>query len=461
MRAREVSPVEVLEAHLSRAAEINQQLNAIVTFAPDAVEQARAAERALMRGDQLSPLHGLPVTIKDTIDVAGLRTTSGTLVRSSRVPPRDAPAVARLRAAGAIILGKTNVSEMALDYSAENPVFGRTLNPHDHARTPGGSSGGCAAAVSACLTPASLGSDLAGSIRVPAHCCGIVGLKPTAGSIPTGGHCPPTVGPFSLGANFGPLARRVDDLASLYQVLAQAETGELFQSREAGRESVVESLKGLRVAWYTDDAVSPVTVETRRAVEASASVLAEAGLRVEEARPPGVERGPELWSALFTAAVGRMLREEYRGQEELAGPLVRALLERASEMSTDALEQYFDAWTERDRLRAVLDEWMLERPLLVAPVGAVPAFPHGARKIPVGSVEISAFRAFSYSQAFNVFGLPVVTVPAGRSPEGLPIGVQIIGQAHEEARVLAAARVVEDTLGGWQAPARLTLQTSE
>ncbi|CAN5157228.1 amidase [soil metagenome] len=455
MRAREVSPVEVLEAHLSRAAEINQQLNAIVTFAPDVVEQARAAEQLLMRGRELPPLCGLPVTIKDTIDVAGVRTTSGSLVRANNVPQRDASAVARLRAAGAIILGKTNVSEMALDYSAENPIFGRTLNPHDQTRTPGGSSGGCAAAVSACLTPASLGSDLVGSIRIPAHCCGVVGLKPTAGSIPTGGHCPPTVGPFSLGANFGPLARRVDDLALLYQVLAQAETGELLQSSEAGGESEVESLKNVRVAWYTNDGVSPVTEDTRQAVMAAAHALAEAGLRVEEACPPGVGRGPDLWGGLFTGAVGQMLREEYRGQEELAGPLVRVLLERASEMSTDALERYFDAWTERDRLRAVLDEWMLDRPLRVAPVGSVPAFPHGARKVLVGSVEISAFRAFSYSQTFNVFGLPVVAVPAGRSPEGLPISVQIIGRAHEEARVLAAARIVEAALGGWQSPASM------
>ena len=296
---------------------------------------------------------------------------------------------------------------------------------------------------------------MVGSIRIPAHCCGVVGLKPTAGSIPTGGHCPPTVGPFSLGANFGPLARRVDDLALLYQVLAQAETGELLQSSEAGGERVVESLKNVRVAWYTNDGVSPVTEETRQAVMAAAHALAEAGLRVEEACPPGVGRGPDLWGGLFTGAVGQMLREEYRGQEELAGPLVRVLLERASEMSTDALERYFDTWAERDRLRAVLDEWMLDRPLLVAPVGSVPAFPHGARKIPVGAVEISAFRAFSYSQTFNVFGLPVVAVPAGRSPEGLPIGVQIVGRAYEEARVLAAARVVEAALGGWQSPASM------
>ncbi|MBA3321341.1 MAG: amidase, partial [Pyrinomonadaceae bacterium] len=169
MLRREASPVEVLEAHLDHAEKINGGLNAIVTFAPDAGERARAAERALMRGADLPSLLGLPVTIKDTIDVAGLRATSGSLVRANHIPQHDAPAVARLRRAGAIVFGKTNVSEMALDYSAENAIFGRTVNPHDAALTPGGSSGGCAAAVSACLTPVSLGSDLVGSIRIPAH----------------------------------------------------------------------------------------------------------------------------------------------------------------------------------------------------------------------------------------------------------------------------------------------------
>ena len=455
MLRREASPVEVLEAHLDHAEKINGGLNAIVTFAPDAGERARAAERALMRGADLPSLLGLPVTIKDTIDVAGLRATSGSLVRANHIPQHDAPAVARLRRAGAIVFGKTNVSEMALDYSAENAIFGRTVNPHDAALTPGGSSGGCAAAVSACLTPVSLGSDLVGSIRIPAHFCGVVGLKPSAGSVPVAGHCPPTIGPFALGANLGPLARRVDDLALLFEVLRIDHTGKR-RDLEAPftAEAAVDTWRSqkLRVAWYADDGVTPVTSETRLAVQAAAGALADAGFIIEEARPPGVNRAPDLWLALFSGAVRRMLREAYREREDEAGPSVRVLLERPEAASVDQLGNFFDAWMERDVLRDELDRWMKRRPLLVAPVGAVPAFPHGARKVIIGEQGIGAFRAFSYAQTFNVFGLPVVTVPAGRSREGLPIGVQVIGRAHEEEVVFAAARIVETALGGWQPP---------
>src|SRR6266850_5648228 len=184
--ARKVSPVEVLQAHLDRIKEINPQLNAIVTLAPDAMQQAGEAEAAIVRGDELGLLHGVPVTIKDTIETAGLRTTSGSSMRAQFVPTRDSPAVARLKAAGAIILGKTNTAEMAMDYTTDNPVFARTVNPYDPSLTTGGSSGGEAAAIATCMSPGGIGSDLAGSVRIPAHFCGIAGLKPTVGRVPGG-----------------------------------------------------------------------------------------------------------------------------------------------------------------------------------------------------------------------------------------------------------------------------------
>src|SRR5215212_8144355 len=224
IRARAVSPVEVVEAYLRRIEEVNPTLNAVVTLAPDALEQARVAEAAFVRGESVGSLGGVPLTVKDTIDVRALRTTCGSRVRAEHVAGEDAPAVARLRAAGAVILGKTNCPEFALDYTSENPVFGRTNNPHDLGRTPGGSSGGCAAAVASCMTAGSLGSDLAGSIRIPAHFCGVAGLKPTAGRVPGGGHTPPMSGLHSLGATLGPLARTVDDLRLFYGVLS-GETG--------------------------------------------------------------------------------------------------------------------------------------------------------------------------------------------------------------------------------------------
>lgn len=458
IRGREVSPVEVVEAHLRRIEELNPRLNAVVTLAPDALTRAREAESAIMRGEAVGALHGVPLTVKDTIETKGLRTTSGSPMRAAYAPLEDAPSVARLRAAGAILIGKTNVSEMAMNYDADNPVFGRTNNPHDGARTPGGSSGGCAAAVSACLSPASLGSDLTGSVRVPAHFCGICSLKPTTGRIPAAGHLPVTTGPFSLAASLGPLARSVEDLSLLFGALAGLDVIEPMSATASPsrRAHEIERLRGWRVAWYTDDGVAPVTDETRHAVESAARSLEAAGLVVYEQRPPGVERAPGLWTALFSRASVRQLREVYAGHEDEAGDFVRAMLASGERAQPPTLDDFIDAWIERDRLRAALVRWMNEWPLILAPVGAVPAFEHGARKVRVGDQHLSVFRAFSYSQTYNVFGLPAACVPAGRSKEGLPIGIQIIGRPFSEESVLAAALIVERDLGGWQPPLALS-----
>ncbi|MCA1564773.1 MAG: amidase [Acidobacteria bacterium] len=457
VRRRALSPVEIMEAHLGRAGALNPALNAIVTFAPDALEQARAAERAAMGVDNLPPLHGLPVTIKDTIATADLRTTSGSRVRAHYVPTADAPAVARLRAAGAIVFGKTNSSELAIEYNADNPVFGRTNNPHDLQLSPGGSSGGCAAAVSACLSPASLGSDLVGSIRIPAHFCGVSGLFPTPGRVPSGGHFPPTDGALAAGASLGPLARSVDDLALIFDALtredhthARALTDPFAD--EVERPVSETQLRGLRVACYADDGAVRVTEETASAVAAAARALAAAGMETSGALPPEINGASDLWLALFPPAVAEIVRAEFAGREELAGAAAGAILRRGASERDAARENNLDAWVERDRLRASLLERLRETPLLLAPVGAVAAFAHGARRVEVGGEQVSTFRAFGYAQACNVFGLPAACVPAGRTRAGLPVGVQIIGRPREERLVLAAARVIEDALGGWQPP---------
>jgi Asp-tRNA(Asn)/Glu-tRNA(Gln) amidotransferase A subunit family amidase len=452
LRAHAVSPVEVVAAHLRRADELNPRLNAIVTFAPDAVERARAAEQIIMRGGAVPPLCGLPVTIKDTIATRGLRTTSGSRLRADYVPERDAPAVARLRAAGAIIIGKTNVCELALDYTSENPVFGRTSNPHDPARTPGGSSGGAAAAISACLSTADVGSDLAGSIRIPAHFCGIAGLLPTLGRVPNAGHFPPPEGPFAVQETFGPMARTVADLALLFGVLADEQASAQTFTDEQALSEAARTLHGCRVAWYTDDGVAPVTAETRQAVTAAQQALGAAGLVPTEMPPPGIGRAAGLWLELFARAVQQQMCALHAGREELAGPSARASIARGRSAPTQTIDDYFGAWFERDQLRAALRAWMETTPLLVAPVGSVPAFAHDAQRVIVNGQELSLWRAFSYAQAFNVLGLPAVTLPAGRAPAGLPIGVQIVGRPRAEREVLAAARIVEAALGGWQPP---------
>jgi Asp-tRNA(Asn)/Glu-tRNA(Gln) amidotransferase A subunit family amidase len=452
IRRRALSPVEVLQAFLHRIDEINPKLNAIVTLAAEAKEKAKEAEAAIMRGDALGPLYGVPVTIKDTIETKGLRTTSGSVMRAEFIPNRDAPAVARLKAAGAIVLGKTNTAEMAMDYTADNPVFGQTNNPYDLLMTPGGSSGGEAAAIASLMSAGGIGSDLAGSIRIPSHFCGIAGLKPTVGRVPGAGQCPPSIGPYSLGAAIGPMARSVNDLRLLFNVLAEIET-----SGESQRlvENPHSSLRGWRVACYTDDGVSPVTVETQRAVELAARALADAGLIIEETRPPGVERGHDLWLQIFSRASVVQLCNAYSGHEGKGGEFVRWRLSTADDRPPRSLDDYINSWLERDRLRGRLVEWMEETPLILAPVGATSAYPHGTKKVTVGDRTMNTFRAFSYSQTFNVFDLPAVVVPAARSSQGLPIGVQIIGRPFAEETVFAAAAIIDTALGGWQAPAAL------
>jgi amidase len=457
IRARAASPVEVVEAHLLRVESVNARLNAVVTLAPDAPERAREIEGALMRGEAAGALAGVPVTVKDTLDVRGLRSTGGSRLWAGRVADKDAHAVARLRRAGAVVIGKTNCPEFALDYTSENPVFGRTNNPHDLGRTPGGSSGGCAAAVAACMTAASLGSDLAGSVRIPAHFCGVAALKPTSRRVPGGGHVPPVSGLHSLGASLGPLARGVEDLRLLFGVLADdfgaACVDEVNASRAASAGAAAERLRGVRVAWYADAGSVPVSAETRAALGAAVRALEGAGLEVVEELPPGVESATDLWLGLFEYATQRFVRKIYEGREDEAGRAARVILERAGRWGEPALEDILKAWDERDRVREGLLRWMERTPLFVAPVGAVPAFRHEEfGRVEVGGRAVPTFRAFSYAHAANVYDLPAVAVPAGRTASGLPVGVQVVGRPFEESRVLDAARVIEDALGGWLAP---------
>jgi amidase len=372
-------------------------------------------------------------------------------MRAEFVPQSDAPVVARLKAAGAIILGKTNTAEMAMDYTADNPVFGRTNNPCDLSLSPGGSSGGEAAAIAAHMSPGGIGSDLAGSIRIPAHFCGIAGLKPTVGRVPGAGQFPPSTGPYSLGAVIGPMARSVSDLWLLFSVLS----GVAIEPDPCSAERRA-ALAGTRVAFYTADTVSPVTAETREAVEHAAQFLSEAGMIVDEVRPPGVERGHDLWLRLLARASVVQLRNVYAGNEEKGGDFVRWRMATADDSPALSLDEYIQSWLERDRLRAQLIDWMAETPIIVSPVGSTPAYKHGTLKVSIGDQTLSTFRAFSYAQTFNVFDLPVAVIRAGTTAAGLPIGVQIIGRPFTEQNILAVATIIEKAIGGSQPPPLLS-----
>ena len=439
--AREVSSVEIVEAHLQRIEQLNPALNAIVTIAPDVVAQARAKDEQLARGQVSGALHGLPVTIKDTIDTEGIRTTYGSRVFARHVPAQDSPVVARLKAGGALILGKTNTPEMAIPYETDNLLFGRTNNPHDLSRTCGGSSGGEAAALAAMLSPAGIGSDLSGSIRVPAHFCGVTGLKPTTGIFPMDGHVPRAVGALALGATVGPMARYVDDLSLLFRTMAgKSQTGDFKDERG-------------RVAWFVDDGVSPVAEDIVRAVQLAADALQDAGFEVRQEMPAAFSEGQRLWIELFAGAAAEEIGRLYLGHEQEAGPLVSPVLQRANQTTREAKIQTAEALAkavlERERYREELLHWMRTTPLIIAPVSATTAFEHGATRVTVREKSISVFRACSYSQAVNVFGLPAVALPVARTGRGLPIGVQIIGRPFQEELVMTAARFIERAVGFW------------
>lgn len=435
IRGKQIWSVEVVKSFIAQIESRNPTLNAIVTLNDRLLDQAAAADLHLARGEALGPLHGVPISVKDTIETAGLRSTSCSQTRANHVPETDAPAVGLLKNAGALILGKTNAAEMAMDYNADNPVFGRTYHPLSNRLTPGGSSGGEAVAIATHMSPAGIGSDLAGSIRIPAHFCGIAGLKPGTNVVPGEGQYPPSTGPYSLGAAIGPLARNVGDLTLLFQALTHS-------SAELDHGDVA----GVRIAWYGSDGAIPVSDETELALKTTAQVLKSAGFHCSEQVPPNVQRGNELWLKLFSRASVVQLRKAYAGREDVGGAFVSWRLKNADSPPPPTLDQYISDWMERDRAREELLRWMERTPVILAPVGATPAFEHGSLKLRVRDVDIGTFRAFGYAQAFNVFDLPVVTVPVGKSEKGLPIGVQIVGRPKEELKILRIAAILEREL---------------
>lgn len=442
IRSRRVSSQELVDAHLARIEEVNGRLNAVVALCAErARAEAREADRALERGWRRGPLHGVPMTVKDSLDTEGVVSTWGTRGREGFAPDRDATVVARLRAAGAILLGKTNTPEFTLAYETDNAVYGRTSNPWAADRTCGGSSGGAGAIVAVGGAPFDVGSDTGGSIRVPAHFCGIAGLKPTSGRVPRTGHAWPAGGLADGLTTLGPLARRVEDLALLLPLLSGPDWCDpAVAPVPLGDERAVD-VSGLRVAVHLDNGIAPPTAETTASVRVAADALARSGARVEEARPPD-ERTLEVFLSVMRADGGAQIEALLRrwGTRELS-----ALLPRPVEGVgvPDAASAYaaIDAW---DRFRSEMLGFLRDWDALVCPANAGPALPHGESG--------AALAAFSWTQAHNLTGWPAAVVRAGTSPEGLPIGVQLVARPWREDVALALARGVEEATGGWSAP---------
>ena len=450
IRDKKISPVELVQAHLDRIERLNPQLNAFVSVdSARALEAARKAEAAVMQGAALGPLHGVPVTIKSSIDVAGLRCETGSKLRAGHIAEADAPLVSRLKAAGAIVLGNTNVPEMLMAFETDNLLYGRTNSPWDLERTPGGSSGGEAAAIAAGCSAGGVGSDGAGSVRVPAHFSGICGLKPTPGRIPATGHYPPSLGPFALLGVVGPLARTVADLQLLFEAIAGPDKGDACAAPVPLRRLGDEEVRKIRIGYFEDDGRTPVTPETRAAVRTAAEALKQQGFEVEPFRPEGLERARQLLWLFFGFGARMLLGKEFEGR---ASSQVPALMQYALQAPLLTAEELLNAWMERDQLVIGLAEQMEKFPVLLCPVCAVPAFRHGERAWTINGQSISYLDAMSYTPWFNLLGNPGVVVPVGRSPEGLPIGVQVVARLHEEEVALAVAAQIEQAGGGWQAP---------
>ena len=454
IRDKEVSSEEVIHGHLRRIEGVNPKLNAVVQVVADsALSEAREADASLARGNIKGPLHGVPMTIKDSLDTVGVITTGGTKGRACYVPKQDATAVARMRAAGAILLGKTNTPELTLAPETNNLIYGRTNNPYDLSRTPGGSSGGAGAIVAAGGSPVDLGSDTGGSIRWPSHCCGIAGIKPTSGRVPRTGH----IVPFGLGAldsltQIGPMARFVEDLVLTLPVISGVDWQDPAMVPMPLDDPEDVDLKSLRVAVYTDDGVTAPTPETAASVKASAEALADTGADVEENRPEALE-----WIAELNVAKAD------------GGEWVRRLLQRfgTTEVHPWSRERWFEGakplptpeytalLEEADRCRSSMLSFMKHYHVILCPVGPYPAPPHDAwrntDKFP-GKGSHGGPSSLSYTRPYNLTGWPTAVVRAGTSPEGLPLGVQVVARPWREDVALAVAQCIEAALGGWQRP---------
>lgn len=453
IRDRKISPIELADAHLAKIGKLNPILNAFVQVDPERVRrEALAAESALEEGKNVGPLHGVPISVKSSVNVAGMRIESGSRLRAGTVALHDAPLVRRLRKAGAIIIGVTNTPELLMAWETDNLLYGRTNSPWDLEATPGGSSGGEAAAIAAGISACGVGSDGGGSIRVPAHFSGICGLKPTPGRIPSTGHFPASGGPFALLGVVGPMARNVDDLKILFEVMQGTDDGDPCAAPVPLRWPSVEGLKAVKIGYFEDDGRTPVTPEIREAVKAAAGVLSRRGFRVEPFRPKGLEEARQLWKRFFVKVGGMVIQPLFRGREDDCSPTLREFLKWSAAEPEFTGDSLLESWFRRDSLRAELLAQMREYPILLCPPAAVPAFRHGERSWNIDGKNVHYLDAWSYAGWFNLLGNPAAVVPLSHSPDGLPIGVQIVGRPWEEELVLTMAAEVEKGCNAWRIP---------
>jgi amidase len=434
-----ISSVELVNAHLARIEEVNPALNAAIEVSREtALRDAAAVDGRRAAGEPMRPLEGVPFSIKDSIEVAGTVCSAGTLgFKNAARSKEDATLVARLRAAGAIPLARTNLPDLLFAFESDNLIFGRTNNPYDLSRTSGGSSGGEAALIAACGSPFGLGSDAAGSVRLPAHFCGIASLKPTSGRLARTGHVPAAGGWLEMVWQIGPMARRVEDLWTMMPILLGLDGRDRTVVPMPYSDPAQVPLHELRIAYFTDNGIMAADADTKAVVEAAAKALASEVRAVEHCRPPGIEQSYELEMKMIGPDGGDGLREYAKSiGSVLTHPLLEGWLSKLERYRTD-LDGFAGYWADLDKFRNGMYRFGQRYDAILSPVASQPAVAHGK------SIDDDVFPGFSYTMTHNLTGWPAAVVRCGTSKDGLPIGVQIAANPWREDITLAIARVLE------------------
>ncbi len=475
IRDQEVSAVEVLDAYLEQIEKHNDKINAIVTLDTEKAKQrAKEADEALARGENWGLLHGVPVTIKDTMETAGLLTTAGYQPLKNYIPQQDATVVARLKAAGAIVFAKTNPAKLAGDYQTNNPLFGRTNNPWDLSCTVGGSSGGSAGAIAMGFSALELGSDVAGSIRHPAHYCGVYGFMPTDRRVSTAGHIPELPGKPKYIRHLlriGPLARSIEDLQLCFSLIVGADIRQPEIPPVPLDRPTDKKLSELRIAWTYGYDFLPISQDTRSCIQTFIKRLTDTGCYLEECNSTNFDWEEALANysvfaayELFTSASKRGILPamwmgivtEFYACTQTAFKSGTPLARKGNLAFPPSMAKYNIVLTNRDRTMAQMDCFMAEWDAWICPVSMTPAFPHCSfgQSIEVDEVKFPYLLACGgYTMPLNFTGSPVVVIPIGKSKSGLPIGVQIVGKRWQDMELLAIAKIINQIASNLQHPA--------
>ena len=440
VRTKQVSPVEVVQAHLERIAAVNPKINAIVTLADDALKAAKAAEAAVLSGEELGPLHGVPFTVKDSIDTAGVLTQRGSPIFKGRLPDADATSVARMKTAGGILLAKTNLPEFSYWIESDNLLSGRSNNPWDVTRTPGGSSGGESAAIAAGMSPIGLGTDLAISVRGPAAQTGITSMKATHGRVPMTGIWPRA--PRRLW-HVGPMARSVRDIALAFSQLVGPDGQDAFASSTVQFDAGIgrQPYRPLRVGWMVGPGYGPVDPEVAATVRAAAEALKDIGIYVEQVSIPALQRdfALDVFNKLHVMEMKPAFAEATAGHESEMFKMSKTMLS----LPDTSMKDYIEAEQAAERIRDGYADYFTRYDALITHVLPIPAHKHGVEEFTIDGQTVDATYLQGATVPLNVTGLPGVAMRFGTSKEGLPINVQIVGKWQAESTILHVASLLE------------------